>query len=279
MPYGFIKYIENKGYSHETVRSYEKILSQFFSYLKKTYFKDLEPYQINPSDIKNYLEEQKDKEKTISTINKELAILKSFFHYLWEIDKVPIDPTVKIKRQKSDNTPALSITYKQIEELIPKVLSDQTYSPLRKAIFILATKGLKTADYRFKKEHVVDSPKKDIVEIKLKNRNVVLKGQEAACFLEYFYETLLIDTEYVFTTKPHGEENRVPIQVMSILNHLRHIASDYLPSSAQPLTLLSIRRAIALEYYKRNVSIQQIALNLGIEESSASNYLKHLIEG
>ncbi|MBT2695849.1 hypothetical protein J7E79_00090 [Bacillus sp. ISL-40] len=44
------------------------------------------------------MEEQLERDKSISTVNKELAIIKTFFHYLWEINKVPVDPAVKIKR-------------------------------------------------------------------------------------------------------------------------------------------------------------------------------------
>lgn len=279
MPYGFIRYIENKGYSSETVQSYEKVVNQFFAYLGGIYKKHKEPFQISPSDIKNYLEEQKEKDKSISTINKELAILKTMFHYFWEIDKVPVDPAVKIKRLKVNEKPKVEVTIEQIKQILKKVLSNDAYSKLRKAIFLLATKGLKTSDFRFKKDDVVDFVEKDIVEIKLKNRSILLKDEEATYFLEYFYETVFNGSEFVFTTKPHGEEYGGPIQVMSILNHLRAISQDYLPAESQPLTLISIRRAIAYDLYLKKVPIQQIANELGIKENSASNYLKHLTEG
>jgi site-specific recombinase XerD len=275
MPYGFIKHIENKGYSDETVRTYEKVVRQFFAYITNVYGKHKEPHEINPSDIRNYLEEQKDREKKISTINKEVAILKTLFNYLWEIDKAPIDPTVKIKRFKVEKNPTIEITYDEILKLLPKVLSNNTYNPLRKAIFLLGCKGLKTTDFRFKKEDVVDSLKNDLVTIQLKNRKVELKNEEAACFMEYFNETILSESDYVFTSKTQGELG--PIQVMSILNHLKTISNDYLPDCTSSLTLVSIRRAIAYHLYTNKVSIQQLSSELGIEERWASNYLKQIV--
>lgn len=277
MPYGFIEHIKNNGYSHETIASYEKVLNQFFGYLSKNYNRHLEAHEINPSDIKSYLEDQIDKEKSVSTINKELAIIKTLFNYLWEKNKVPIDPAVKLKRYKSENNTELLVTLKEILDILPKVMVNTSYPLNRKVIFLLATKGLKTADYRFKRDDVLDLTDKEVVEIQLKNRKIVLEDKEASWFLEYYYESILNDSEYIFTTKSHKEEKRGPIQVMSILNHLRIITADYLPKETPPLTLLSIRRAIAYDLYTKKIPIQQIALELGIEESTASNYLKHLV--
>lgn len=277
MPYGFIGHLENKGYSEETVKSYEKVITQFFSFIQSTYPDNKEPFQISAKDIKTYLEKQREKDKSVSTVNKELAILKTLFNYLWEINKVQVDPAVKIKRYKVNNLPKVDITFEEVEEVLKKVLKNDNYSKLRKAIFLLATKGLKTADFRFKKEDVIDSDKEELLTINLRNRSIVLEGIEASYFQEYFYETMFNESEYVFTTKPHGEEQGGPIQVMSILNHLRAISNDYLGDNNEPLTLVSIRRSIAYNLYMQKMSIQSIAKTLGIEEYSASNYIRHLI--
>ena len=199
-----------------------------------------------------------------------MAILKTFFNFLWEIDKVPIDPTVKIKRYKVNENTSIEVSYEVIVNLLNKTLDNEQYSPLRKAIFLLATKGLKTADFRFKKSDVIDIIAEEKVEIKLKTRSIFLAGKESTYFLEHYYETLLNDSEYVFVTKSHGEEFGGPIQVMSILNHLRAISRDYLPGAEQTLTLISIRRALALKMYLDKYSIQLIAKELGIEEDSAN---------
>jgi site-specific recombinase XerD len=188
MPYGFIKHIENKGYSSETVKSYQKVCEQFFLFIKNSYLANKEPFQISPTDIKNYLEEQLDKEKSISTINKELAILKTLFNFLWEIDKVPVDPAVKLKRFKNTDELKIDVPYQQILEILNKAFNNQSYSPLRKAIFLLATKGLKTADFRFKKDDVNILIAEKKVEIILKNRTIYLEEKEAIYFKSYFDE-------------------------------------------------------------------------------------------
>jgi site-specific recombinase XerD len=276
MPYGFIKHIEHRGYSVVTVKSYENVLDQFFKYLKAVYPENKEPFQISPADIKNYLTSQQEKGKNISTINKELAIIKTLFHYLWERDKIPVDPTVKIKRFKAEKESIIEVSYIEILAILEKVLKNQGYSKLRKAIFLLAVKGLKTSDFHFTKDDVADSLEEDKVVIKLKNRSITLNVLEATYFQDYYYEAEINGSNYVFTTKKHGEKYGGPIEVMSILNHLRAISEDYLRGDLRTLTLISIRRALAFHLYSENTPIQSIAKDLGIEENSASNYLKNL---
>ncbi|KZE68025.1 integrase [Fictibacillus phosphorivorans] len=279
MPYGFIKHIEEKGYSSETIRSYERVVTQFFAYIKSFYPDNKEPFQISSSDIKGYLKHQSENEKSVSTINKELAIIKTMFHYFWERDKVPVDPAVKIKRWKVKDKPSIEVPYETIELLLEKVLDNPGYSELRKAVFILASKGLKTSDFRFKKGDVTDNIYENTAIIQLNNRILTLEGSGAATFLGYYNSIALTETDYVFTTKPHGSETLGPVEVMSILNHLRAISEDYKDLVKQPLTLVSMRRAYAFNLYEKKVPIQEIAQELGIEESSASSYLKLLLEG
>ncbi|MBT2695850.1 helix-turn-helix domain-containing protein [Bacillus sp. ISL-40] len=150
---------------------------------------------------------------------------------------------------------------------------------MRKVVFLLAVKGLKTADFRFKREDVLDDFEENNIVIQLKNRSITLRDMEATCFREYYAETMYSESDFVFNTTPHGEHSGGPIQVMSILNHLRAISSDYLGENDPALTLISIRRAMALNLYIKKRSIQDIAKELGIEENSASNYLKYILLG
>ncbi|MGF6949986.1 hypothetical protein QF028_002491 [Neobacillus sp. B4I6] len=138
------------------------------------------------------------------------------------------------------------VTYDELLTILEKVLSNSEYSKLRKAIFLLAVKGLKTADFRFTKDDVSDSIEDNKIIIQLRNRSISLKDAEATYFREFYHETVYSENEYVFTTTPHGKQNGGPIQVMSILNHLRAISQYYLDENFPALTLISIRRAFAL---------------------------------
>lgn len=281
MPYGFIKHIENKGYSVETVSSYHRVIHHFFSFIRKTYPNNKEPHQISSKDIKTYMKEQINiKEKSISTVNKELAILKSFFNYLWEEDIVPVDRACKIKRYEDKEKLSSDLNYRDIIDLKHKVLTTKSYSLKRKVIFILAVEGLKISEFRFLKDDVIDDIEKNLIIIKLKNRDIKLIGQDALYFQEYYYENFFNGSEYVFITKSYSKDKamviEVPIQIMSVMNHLRAINKDYFTERSINLTLTTIRRAMSLHYYEEGFSIQEIANKLGIEESTTSHYLKLL---
>ena len=270
MPYGFIKHLEKRGFSQVTLIGYEKVMGQFFSYLAKLYPEKKEPFQISSKDIKDYIRAQEEKEKSPSTINKELAIIKSFFNYLWEIDKVPVDPAVKIKRLKAKKLVELNTFYEELNSLLDPILTH---------------KGLKYSDFLFKKDNVLISNTQDQVEIVLENRTILLSGQEASIFIEFYNQSLFNSSDFVFTSKIYLKrkndfgnlENYGPIQLMTILNHLKVISSDF--NLGENLTLTIFRKSIAyFMYTKQRESLHSIAYKLGIEENTALIYLKLITE-
>ncbi|MCM3216753.1 phage integrase N-terminal SAM-like domain-containing protein [Niallia taxi] len=284
MPYGFIKHLENKGYSRETLISYEKVIGQFFSYLTILYPENKEPFQISSKDIKDYMVTQEEKEKSPSTINKELTIIKSFFNYLWEIDKVAVDPAVKIKSLKIKKRVEVKTFYEELTNKLKPILSHKEYPMVRKVIFSLALKGLKYSDFLFKKEDVLISHLDDQVEITLKHKTILLKENEASIFIEFYNQSLFNSSDFVFTSKIYtkredddNQEEFGPIQLMTILNHLKVISSDF--NFGENLNLTIFRKSLAhYMYTKEKESLQTIARRLGIEENTASSYLKFITE-
>lgn len=284
MPYGYIKHLENRGYSRETLISYEKVIGQFFSYLTILYPENKEPFQISSKDIKDYISAQEVKEKSPSTINKELTIIKSFFNYLWEIDKVPVDPAVKIKSLKIKKRVEVKTFYEELTNKLEPILTHKEYPIVRKVIFLLALKGLRYSDFLFKKEDVLISHLHDQVEITLKHKTILLTENEASIFIEFYNQTLFNSSDFVFTSKiytkredSNNHEKFGPIQLMTILNHLKVISSDF--NFGENLNLTIFRKSLALYMYtKERESLQTIAKKLGIEENTASSYLKFITE-
>ncbi|MDE5055269.1 phage integrase N-terminal SAM-like domain-containing protein [Niallia taxi] len=284
MPYGFIKHLENKGYSQETLISYEKVIGQFFAYLTILYPENKEPFQISSKDIKDYMVAQEEKEKSPSTINKELTIIKSFFNYLWEIDKVPVDPAVKIKSLKIKKRVEVKTFYEELNNKLEPILSHKEYPLIRKIIFVLALKGLKYSDFLFKKEDVLISHLDDQVEITLNHKTILLRKNEASIFIEFYNQSLFNSSEFVFTSKIYtkradddNQEEFGPIQLMTILNHLKVISFDF--NFGENLNLTIFRKSLAhYMYTKERESLQTIAKRLGIEENTASSYLKFITE-
>jgi len=272
--YGYGGFLVENGYSDETVDSYRKSIDLFFTFIDKKYGREKEAFEINPSDIKEFLQSKIEQGNSSKTVNKHLAILKGFFDYLWNKDIVKIDPAVKISRYKVIEKNEKVLDYSILLELLPKLLNNPDYTALRKSIFILALKGLRVSDFQILKDSVIE--KGNSIHIDLKKRIVVLSGDEKSYFMEYYYESLFNGSDYVFITKKH-KENIVPIEIMSIYTHLNAISNEYrLP---QKLSLNDIRTSYA--YYlhaNKKYSVQKISETLGIELDSAAQLVKNSIE-
>ncbi|PGT82209.1 site-specific integrase [Bacillus sp. AFS040349] len=271
MPYGYTTYLEDNHYSQETVNDYKKIINLFFQFIDDLYGKQKEIFQISPKDIKDYLERLKDDGSSINTVNKHLSILKGFFDYLWENDKIPVDPAMKIKRHKVvEEEKEFDISYEMLLQILPQVLSNPKYSLLRKVIFILAMKGLRHTEFQILKDNIEDLGEE--VLIKFKKYSLKLAGEEGEYFLSYYFESNFNGSDYVFTTKKH-DESIVPIEHMSIYTHLNAITDEFkLPSK---ITLNGIRHSYAYYLYiNKKYPIQKIAETLRIENVSASHLVK-----
>lgn len=283
----FVKHLEEKKYSLETIDSYKKTLNLFYGYISFKYQKDKEVFQISSSDIKSFLKVRLEEGISSSTVNKDLAILKTYFNYLWEIDKVPVDPAVKIKRKRVEEHKTTHLKYSDLLMILPKILNNREYTPLRKVIFILGLKGIKTSELSLLKKEDI-SIVNDQVYIDLSNRTLVLSNIEAEYFLEYYHSTLFLSNEYVFTSKRQKNRKRkedksvnneeiVPIEAMSILSHLYRISDDYQLNDR--LTLTSMRTVYTYHLYtEEHLSIEQISEILGIEKVSVIGSLKSAVD-
>jgi integrase/recombinase XerD len=87
--------IIERGYSENTAKSYEKDLNQFSKFKKIKGPKD-----IDREIIKAFLEHLYDKGFSVSSTERKLACLKSFFHYLLREGVMETDPTSDIKLPK-----------------------------------------------------------------------------------------------------------------------------------------------------------------------------------
>ena len=92
----FLDFIKiERGYSENTVNSYQRDFNQFLKYAKVDNAK-----KIDRSLIKDYLEHLYDNGFSVSSTERKLACLKSFFRYLVREGKLSKDPTSDIKLPK-----------------------------------------------------------------------------------------------------------------------------------------------------------------------------------
>lgn len=260
--------------SERTIGDYISLVEQFFGYLDSTHKEEpLELYEIQTRHIREFLlKKLKQDNNELSTINKNLTILKKFFNFLWESNQIPIDPTTKIKHKKINDEKSLIIPYEILLDILPQVINNKKYSNLKKIIYLLALHGFRIKDFHIFKKDVID--KGDSVVIFPKTHEPVeLFSTHADIFMAVYNESLFIDSPYVFTTKRNKEKKYVPIEVMGIYKHLSEIKQDFnLPVN---LNTNNIRHSYAyFLYHAKGYSFERIAEVLGIENYSAALLVK-----
>ncbi|HVN66882.1 MAG TPA: site-specific tyrosine recombinase XerD [Candidatus Sulfotelmatobacter sp.] len=85
----FIQFLQvERGYSPNTTSAYQSDLEQFAKYAGRK-----NPEQIDRSVVKNYIDRLNDLGLAASSLERKVASLKSFFHYLLGAGAVTADPT------------------------------------------------------------------------------------------------------------------------------------------------------------------------------------------
>ncbi|MCK6259545.1 site-specific integrase [Fictibacillus sp. KIGAM418] len=264
MQFGYSQYLMQHKKSESTIDENVRQIDYFFSYLDQTYNRSVELHEIKADHIREYFNFKKSTIKE-SSINKIHSILKSFFNYLWEINKIPYDPMVKIKRFKVKKEEKPILSYKAFQELKSKALERVDYSPLRKAILICSIYGLRPSDFHFIKDDV--SYEKSGLVIRLHKRTIFLNEIESDYFLQYYNQAQFNDSPYVFVTKERENETLNPVNKMTIYSNLRVIARNF---NVPQFNLNDIRFAYA--HYlltHEGLTIEEIASRMGIETASA----------
>jgi integrase/recombinase XerD len=99
---GFMRYLEaERGLSPLTIRSYSKDLEQFCAHLE-TLGRLTGADNITPEDIRGFLDTLFDQGLTMSSIERKVSTIKSFFGYLFRRNLIPIDPSAGISMPKKE---------------------------------------------------------------------------------------------------------------------------------------------------------------------------------
>lgn len=139
----FLDFIKiERGYSDNTVKAYQKDLDQFLRLAKADKLKD-----IDRETIKTYLERLYDKGFSVSSAERKLACLKSFFRYLVREDALQSDPTADIKLPKKAKRLPKALSISETIKLI-SAPREKTYIALRNIALleILYATGMRASE-------------------------------------------------------------------------------------------------------------------------------------
>ncbi len=113
----FIDYLKNeKQASNNTVISYQRDLNQLAAYLEARGI--CEPEKVTKTSLNSYILDLEKQGKATTTISRELASIKSFFHYEFREGKVRKDPAEFVKAPKVEKKPPVILTVDQVNALL-----------------------------------------------------------------------------------------------------------------------------------------------------------------
>ena len=124
----FKKYkINLENISSKSIEQYEKDLTRMFEYFGKSVYNDKDVISITASDVKAYIEHLSVSGKEPTTRNKCLAIVKSFYKYLYSEEDIEIDNKIfLIKRAKGKHKESLWLEQDEVNNHIKSIRCPRT---------------------------------------------------------------------------------------------------------------------------------------------------------
>lgn len=113
----FIDYLAvERGLSMNTLQSYRRDLCAFAEYLKRTAQQDV--IHAKQAQIVGYLGHLKALGRANTTVSRNLASIRSFYHYLLREEALFVDPTVHVETPKVEKRLPKVLTIDEVERLL-----------------------------------------------------------------------------------------------------------------------------------------------------------------
>ncbi|MBN2057412.1 MAG: site-specific tyrosine recombinase XerD [Candidatus Saganbacteria bacterium] len=139
----FLEFIKiERGYSENTVRSYQRDLDNFMKFAKGK-----DAGKVDRQTIKDHLEHLYEAGFSVASTERKLACLKSFFHYLLREDRIKVDPTSDIKLPKKAKRLPKALSISETIKLI-SAPREKNYLALRDAALLelLYASGMRVSE-------------------------------------------------------------------------------------------------------------------------------------
>jgi integrase/recombinase XerC len=160
----FLQHIKyEKRLSHHTLTAYESDLTQFTAYLKFQY-ENSEPEKADFQQIRSWIVTLSDEGLEKKSINRKIATLRSYYHFLLRHKVIQADPMLKIKALKADKTLPKYVEEKPMENLLDNIEFSDDFEGLRDKLILellygtgirlSELLGIKITDFNFYSNHL-----------------------------------------------------------------------------------------------------------------------------
>lgn len=280
MPYGYKEYRLKNGLSEKTVLPEVQMLRSMLVYINAIYKRDIEPHEIRPSDIRNYLDNQRNLGIQDSTVNRKLIFIRNFFNYLWEQNKITIDfmPKFKYADQLNLQSKNILVDYQSILNKREGFLKSSRFPITAKITFILYLRGIRIRDLLEVKvsdftDHGDEMVLSFVTYKGLTATNTFSEKEEISVILEAIERAIFRGVPYILSSKVKGVFTQ--FQPASMSDYIELIA-DYL---GHPFRSEEIRFAYVKHLYTvEKLTIEEIQERMGITFETTTRILKEALE-
>lgn len=274
----YAKYRKENNIKDSTIKYEIEQLESFLSYISKFSDRKLEPFEIKPLHVKSYLDHQKyEKQLKDNSIRRKLSLIRQFFHFLWEVGKVPNDFMPKVTYEYNIPEKVGSTNYQELLFKKDKILSDTRLLLNDKLYFLLTLKGIKLQDI----EHlttlnVEDAGNKIIVQFENYQGYMVKHyfylNSEISVFLQALERSTFREHDFLVASTNRNELNYLRHNLKEISKRLHDAIQA--PFRGEEIRLSYIHYLYTVEDKK----IADMATILGVSISSLTNTLKVALE-
>lgn len=281
--YEYDEYLKS-NYSYNTIMASEKVLVDFFKYLKQNNINSIENIAIQ--NIYNFVNSINTQKYSLNTIYEVKYKLKNFFKYLYNNHKYKFDGTdifPKIAKFERSKLPSY-YTIDEINQILKQVDRNTKKGKRDFAILLLAiVYGLRNSDIvHLKKENILWNENKiELVQYKTKRLlELPLTENVKYSLLDYLKNARpKINTPYIFLpTKP-------PYTYTDMKNYssLYKSAEQYINKAGIDVKnrkrgLHSLRHSLASNMLKNNIEISTISGVLGHSNINVTNIYLNISE-
>lgn len=266
----FYKYLEGKGYSLNTIKSYKEDLSQFIEFSKGHNI-----LNVDYSFIRKYLQFLHNKKYTNKSISRHISCLKSFYKYLVKIGKIKDNPCALISNPKIEKKLPNYLNYNDLETLLSIPDKNDTLG-LRNCLILelLYSCGVRVSELINIKLSDIDFSNRRILILGKGNKErYVLYGEVCSNLLKEYlnnsYPKLNKKSEYLLLNK-FG--NKITDRA------IRMIINDVVKKSSLKLNISphTLRHTFATHLLNEGADLKIVQELLGHENISTTGIYTHV---
>lgn len=263
-----------KNYSNHTIDSYRsdlELLENFLDNNKVSY------KSINKELILDYLKKLDEEGYTNTSISRQIASFRGFYHYLEENKLIDCNPFLKVHNPKTKRRLPSTLNYEEIRKLLDEVELKTPRDYMEHAIFeLLYATGIRVSELTSLEEKNIDFKEMTIrVTGKGNKERIVFFGEYAKeALLNYLKvrdELNIKNSKNLFINKKGGVLSRNSVYEI-LKNRVEKLCIGH------PVSPHTLRHTFATDMLQNGASIRTVQELLGHEKLSTTQIYTHLTQ-